>query len=365
MNYYKLRKAIKMGNNKKRGFTLAEVLATLAVISAIAAFIIPSVVANYREVSDKTQKKTFVVSFYNAIRNIAAVEGGVHKGVDTDDFVKKYLVKSLKLSKICEQDMADDCGWITMGDAYSVPTKDNYIARAIPLKVEQLHSFGEALTDEEILALYDTDKDGKVDQTDINNMLNLASNIQQAIAGYTDILVETMDVNGDGEVSILDATEMQRRARDARNIKGQMVAATTLNGVSLLIAHNNQCKGALINPVGQALPAPCVNVIYDINGKSAPNTVGEDVGFLTIFGATNPKIGAPIFYNDAPYNYDLDSLADAREYCNKFNENGELDVPNIYEAGAIYINPFDDIPSAGELIRTDSSGGNVALCVYK
>ena len=96
----------------KKGFTLAEVLITLAIIGVVAALTIPALMVSY-------QKKQYYTAFmkeYNALSkalSMAQVEHGpvnewkLDDDMSESDFLKTYLGGSLKISKICET--AEDC----------------------------------------------------------------------------------------------------------------------------------------------------------------------------------------------------------------------------------------------------------------
>jgi prepilin-type N-terminal cleavage/methylation domain-containing protein len=104
------------------GFTLAEVLITLAIIGVVAALTIPSVVQNYR----KTQTVTQLKKVYSALTNTTNLaiaeygpigtwdvknynEGGTGKG--SVDFANKYLIPYLKVSKNCENINTGGCAF--------------------------------------------------------------------------------------------------------------------------------------------------------------------------------------------------------------------------------------------------------------
>ena len=95
----------------KKGFTLAEVLITLAIIGVVAALTIPTVIANY-------QKKQFYTGFmkaYNVLQtafNLSSVENGSPSAwvwENNQASFMKYIGNFLKVQAICKDD-ADKCG---------------------------------------------------------------------------------------------------------------------------------------------------------------------------------------------------------------------------------------------------------------
>ncbi len=126
-------KARKLANKQvpvqgdKGGFTLAEVLITLAIIGVVAALTIPTVVRNYQKTQTVTQlKKTYSalanttnlaigdygpvegwkVYHYSAVVPETSVKGSEH-------FAKTYLMPYLKVSKDCGFSTAEICSYKT------------------------------------------------------------------------------------------------------------------------------------------------------------------------------------------------------------------------------------------------------------
>jgi prepilin-type N-terminal cleavage/methylation domain-containing protein len=104
------------GKFYKYGFTLAEVLITLAVIGVVAALTIPTVVHNYQ----KTQTVTRLKKTYSAISNTANLAIADHGPIDVweidesnsegpKNFANTYMIPYLKVSKNCETKTTGDC----------------------------------------------------------------------------------------------------------------------------------------------------------------------------------------------------------------------------------------------------------------
>ena len=64
----------------------------------------------------------------------------------------------------------------------------------------------------------------------------------------------------------------------------------------------------------------CANFLYDLNGNKGPNTVGKDIGFITVLYATDSVVVAPVYAWVSELNAD------------------EYRVPNIQEAISLYVN---------------------------
>ncbi len=101
----------------KKGFTLAEVLITLAIIGVVAALTIPSVIQNYKKIQTVTQLK----KVYSALSNttnlaildhgpITSWEVGSWNGDASVAFADTYLIPYLKVSKNCGTEISANCG---------------------------------------------------------------------------------------------------------------------------------------------------------------------------------------------------------------------------------------------------------------
>lgn len=84
-----------LGNEQRNGFTMAELLITLAIIGIVAALTIPSLVQKYKERALITSLKKFYSTFSQAVNLAVANEGY--------EFTSQDVVKYLKTEKVCEQ----------------------------------------------------------------------------------------------------------------------------------------------------------------------------------------------------------------------------------------------------------------------
>ena len=92
---------------RKFGFTLAEVLITLAIIGVVAAMTIPTLVANYQNKSWNTAANVFERKLEEALKtmNTQQTLAGYK---NTEDFVIE-LSKHFKITKICKNDDLTSC----------------------------------------------------------------------------------------------------------------------------------------------------------------------------------------------------------------------------------------------------------------
>ncbi len=89
-----------------KGFTLAEVLITLAIIGVVAALTIPSVVKNYQKTQTVTKLKKAYSVISQAYNNSQAQNGSYDtwdKGFDigTEEYFDRYWAPYFKIEKIC------------------------------------------------------------------------------------------------------------------------------------------------------------------------------------------------------------------------------------------------------------------------
>ncbi len=101
------------------GFTLAEVLITLAIIGVVAALTIPTVMRNYQ----KTQTLTKLKKTYSTLANTTNLAMADHGPIAvwnigessssqaSVDFVNTYMIPYLKVSKNCENKITGDCAF--------------------------------------------------------------------------------------------------------------------------------------------------------------------------------------------------------------------------------------------------------------
>ena len=93
--------------NTSRGFTLAEVLITLAIIGIVAALTIPTLIQNYQERAWNTASQVFQRKLGEALK-VMNVQGTLAGYTTTEAFVDE-LSKHIKITRICDNDDITTC----------------------------------------------------------------------------------------------------------------------------------------------------------------------------------------------------------------------------------------------------------------
>ncbi len=114
------------------------------------------------------------------------------------------------------------------------------------------------------------------------------------------------------------------------------VAFITDNEESINLFFNPVCKvfDQKDNPNYFSASSVCINMIYDLNGPKPPNTVGKDIGFITVFKPVDSTIVAPV-----PYFEDVDSKTQSEASGRACHlQKGNLRAPTDYELAAMFVN---------------------------
>lgn len=127
-------------------------------------------------------------------------------------------------------------------------------------------------------------------------------------------------------------------------INTKAAAFETQNGENIITYYNRSCRSEALESLGSkdiyghfnmghsfSQSNMCLNFIYDLNGKKGPNTVGKDIGFMTIFNATAPTVVAPM--PSPPDNTKLHWRSAIKICSNKGTR-----MPNKEELGSMLIN---------------------------
>ena len=272
--------------SKILAFTMAEILLSLTIIGVVAAITLPSLTGNINERTWNTQRKALYARMSQAIALMPALNGygtlkeessaGASDAVDTaaETFVTEGLAKVLKINNICDSEHLEDCG-VVNSFTNMAGSKIN-----MPATLYELSSWFESIT-------------------------------------YSGSSYSTPDTKA--------------------------VAFETANGESILAFYNQSCRTEYLNQetatqYGNFFGFPqsnmCVNFIYDLNGSKGPNTVGKDIGIITIFNSTDSNVVAPM--PSSPNNAGSGSWYNASKICT--NADNETRLPNVDELSSMLIN---------------------------
>ncbi len=280
---------------KLKGFTLAEVLITLAIIGIVAAITLPSLLVNVNEKAWDAQRKALHARMAQAIGQMNTLGGyGTYtedkSGNATEDtaaesFILDALSKVYKINNVCGPDKLGSCG--------------------IPSKITTLDAVSEI--------------DFPKKMSELNQKLLNGVHV----------------ANEDGDVADTKAAAFE-----------------TVNGESVAVFYNPLCSSdASVEHVAQN--KMCINFIYDLNGSEGPNQVGKDIGFITAFYNKNPVVVAPVPYfadyaSKVPQYSEAEETVDAPMACRSTAE--DLRLPDRDELASLFIN--------GPLINLGKSSGN-------
>ncbi len=269
----------------KQAFTMAEILLSLTIIGVVAAITLPSLTGNINERTWNTQRKALYARFSQAIALMPSVNGyGTLEAGDPNNvaetFVTGGLAKVLKINNICTADHLPDCG--------------------IPDKVTGL--------------------DGKI----------AFSSFPTTLVGFNSMFNGVPEIDGSAH-SVWSYSQIDTNA----------AAFETQNGESIVTYYSPACKFGM-NETQVAVDGTrffnaqtkiCANFVYDLNGKKGPNTVGKDIGFITVLYPTDSVVAAPMPLNKNAGSAQQDNAA---SLCKA--QDTESRIPNQEELLSIFCN---------------------------
>ena len=129
---------------KKIGFTLAEVLITLAIIGIVAALTIPTLIQNYQTRAWNTASQVFQRKLGEALR-VMNVQGTLAGYTTTEAFVDE-LSKHIKITRICDNDDITTC----FSDTVTWGTENEEVEMS---KIKKAKNFGQEDWDTETIGL--------------------------------------------------------------------------------------------------------------------------------------------------------------------------------------------------------------------
>ena len=269
------------------GFTMAEILLSLTIIGVVAAITLPSLTGNINERTWNTQRKALYARFSQAIALMPALNGYGTLRENTDSagstsiedtaaetFITTGLSKVLKINNICDNEHLSDCG--------------------LPEKITNL--------------------DGSL----------VFSTFPKTL----------FDLNG------LFSANTYGAGYSYSQLNTKTAAFETQNGESIAVFYNPTCAADTEFTVTSALvwyhtqPKMCANFVYDLNGSKGPNTVGKDMGFITVLYSSDSKVVAPMpLHKDASASI---SQTEALAACKE--QDNESRIPNKEEVISMFYN---------------------------
>ena len=267
------------------GFTMAEILLSLTIIGVVAAITLPSLTGNINERTWNTQRKALYARFSQAIALMPSLNGygtlteesssGADDGVDTaaETFITAGLSKVLKINNICDSEHLEDCG---------IPNK------ITPYSGDIISPFPKTFSE-------------------LNPQITSVSG--------------TNAITGD--------------PYSYSQMNTKVAAFETANGESVALFYNKACLPDLKSPDhwNATQQRICANFIYDLNGQKGPNTMGKDIGFISVFYPTDSIVVAPYPYlHDAPSSTQVEAI----KACTA--QDSEYRLPNQEEASSLFVN---------------------------
>ena len=263
------------------GFTMAEILLSLTIIGVVAAITLPSLTGNINERTWNTQRKALYARFSQALALMPSLNGygtltedasgSVTEDTAAETFITAGLSKVLKINNICDNDHLEDCGIVTS------------LTNLKGSKMETPMTLGEL----------------NISMTDMN-----------------------FSHSSDG--TVYSYSQIDTKA----------AAFETANGESILTFYSPRCIAKISSTYIQTQKITCANFVYDLNGSKGPNTVGKDMGVMTVLYPTDSVVVAP--YPHMQNAKEGVSQQEALKACPE--QDPEYRIPNLEELASIYVN---------------------------
>ena len=265
---------------KPAGFTMAEILLSLTIIGVVAAITLPSLTGNINERTWNTQRKALYARMSQAIALMPALNGfGTLETVSNsgstsinDTAAEAFITEGL--SKVLKINNICDSEHIEDCGLVSQITTLNGSTISTPETMSALNS----------------------------KMLKGNDNYYGTPFSY---------------------------------LNAKAAAFETQNGESILTFYNPNCQAYMNENSNYYMqPKVCVNFIFDLNGNKGPNTVGKDIGFMTVLYPTDSVVVAP----DVPVQKASTTATqqDALSICKE--QDSEFRIPSLDELASMFVN---------------------------
>ena len=257
------------GGTVEQAFTMAEILLSLTIIGVVAAITLPSLTGNINERTWNTQRKALYARFSQAIALMPALNGYGTVDDMTDTAAETFITAGL--AKVLK--INNIC--------------DN----------EHLNDCGIA--------------------SKLNTFTGSAISIPTTMHRLNGIFSQELNHN-------FPYSQVDTKA----------AAFETANGESIAVYYYPYCRNSLENSgVFDAQSRMCVNFVYDLNGSKGPNTVGKDIGFISVLYPSDSMVVAPEVLN---LKIQSGAFTDASAYCK--SQSDEARIPNREELASIFYN---------------------------
>ncbi|MCM1009459.1 MAG: hypothetical protein NC390_01090 [Fusobacterium sp.] len=257
---------------------MAEILLSLTIIGVVAAITLPSLTGNINERTWNTQRKALYARMSQAIALMPALNG--------------YGTFSTATASSAAVDNAAET-FITAG-----------LAKV--LKINNICSAG-STTDCGIVSQIVTLNGSTVSTPTTMRQLNTKMVTHAATSDYPAFTIENTSA----------------------------AAFETGNGESILAFYNPDCQADMKETTNYYMqPKICVNFIYDLNGSKGPNTVGKDIGFMTVFYPTDSNVVAPVVPVQRATREATQQ--EALSVCKE--QDPEYRIPNLDELSSLFLN---------------------------
>lgn len=271
------------GTSQCKAFTMAEILLSLTIIGVVAAITLPSLTGNINERTWNTQRKALYARFSQAIALMPSLNGygtltedasgSVTEDTAAETFITAGLSKVLKINNICDNDHLEDCGIVTS------------LTNLKGSKMETPKTLGE---------------------------LNISMTDMDFVGGH----------------SIYGSYRYTYSQIDTK-----AAAFETANGESVLTFYSPKCIAKMSSSF-KTQQITCANFVYDLNGSKGPNTVGKDMGVVTVLYPTDSVVVAP--YPHMQNAKEGVTQQEALKACPE--QDSEYRIPNLEELASIYVN---------------------------
>ena len=306
--------ASKLLNFRKRfafapAFTMAEILISLTIIGVIAAITLPALQANINEKTWATQRKALYSRMSQAISMMPSLNGYGEfvladpeheiEGKDTVamSFVTNGLSKVLELKNICDNQNLGKCG--------------------LPDKIKA--------------------KTGTIYSTKPNGTNPLTTLVQ-------------LNPKFHGSWTWTDGGNVYNQTYNGGNINNFAAAGfETKNGESVIAFYNPYCidyeaakvsndtwiNGYQLRP----MRLMCANFVFDLNGKKGPNTVGKDIGVMSVLYPTDSEVVIPVIAKKSAASSFINNngVHSASKFCKSL---GDYRLPTREEVMSLFYNEY-------------------------